>query len=153
MFEIRPSFTQFDAWLRHVQRQDLSDYWTRFAQPRVAAEIRQTFDSEGHGKWRPLSPEYARWKARRYPGKTLLRREDNYYNAATQRDHPGNLHRATPTEMEWGVDPGFFMTIAGFPYPLAHEDDRSVFALTASQPSLEKGLIDDLNAHLGERLK
>lgn len=30
------------------------------------------FGSEGHGKWRPLSPRYAAWKAIHYPGQPLL---------------------------------------------------------------------------------
>ncbi len=46
------------------------------------------FDSEGNYApdtvWVPLSPRYAAWKARAYPGKTILRRTDRMYSSLTE---------------------------------------------------------------------
>lgn len=33
------------------------------------------FESLGHGKWQPLNPTYAKWKAQHYPGQPLMVRE------------------------------------------------------------------------------
>jgi phage gpG-like protein len=51
------------------------------------AETRQ-FDSEGaygSGGWAPLSPSYAAWKDRHYPGKPILERSGALRHALTQR--------------------------------------------------------------------
>lgn len=48
--------------------------------------MRQQFAAEGAtltGRWAPLSPRYAAYKARRYPGKTILRRTDALYESLT----------------------------------------------------------------------
>lgn len=37
----------------------------------------------GSGGWAPLSPKYAAWKARHYPGKTILRRTDELHTSLT----------------------------------------------------------------------
>jgi len=44
---------------------------------------REWFDSEGSGRWKPLSPWYAQLKAQQYPGKRILRRTDSMYNQFT----------------------------------------------------------------------
>lgn len=42
---------------------------------------RRQFATEGgySGGWAPLSPAYAAWKAKRYPGKPILRRTDDLF--------------------------------------------------------------------------
>lgn len=46
---------------------------------------RRQFATEGinSGGWAPLSPRYARWKAKHYPGKTILRRTDELWRSLT----------------------------------------------------------------------
>ncbi len=48
-----------------------------FLTRRFRADFNRAFATQGastkSGKWRPLSPAYARAKARRFPGKTILR--------------------------------------------------------------------------------
>lgn len=66
---------------------DLRPVWEVLAGRFVAAETRQ-FATEGRygsGGWAPLSPRYAAWKARHYPGKTILRRTDDLVKSLTTR--------------------------------------------------------------------
>jgi len=58
---------------------------------------RELFESEGaaggRGPWAPLKPSVRLWKARRYPGKSLLRRTDALYRSLTQPNARGSLGR------------------------------------------------------------
>ncbi|MFN3652226.1 MAG: hypothetical protein ACK47B_21825 [Armatimonadota bacterium] len=74
--------------------------WTP-AFERIAEHFREhmaeVFASEGSanaaGKWRDLSPRYAAWKAKHYPGKTILVREGVLQRALTRRNAKGSLRR------------------------------------------------------------
>jgi phage gpG-like protein len=66
---------------------DLRPVWEALADRFASLEGRQ-FATEGRygsGGWAPLSPRYAAWKARHYPGKTILRRTDDLYRSLTER--------------------------------------------------------------------
>lgn len=66
--------------------EDLSPAFEAIADVFTTANRRQ-FDSQGafgSGGWQPLSPPYAAWKARHYPGKTILRRTDDLFRSLTQ---------------------------------------------------------------------
>lgn len=65
---------------------DMRPAWGALRDRFVALEKRQ-FQSEGQaasGGWSPLSPTYAAWKARNYPGKTILRRTDELFESLTE---------------------------------------------------------------------
>lgn len=66
---------------------DLRPVWEVLAERFVALELRQfaTEGKYGSGGWAPLSPRYAEWKARHYPGKTILRRTDDLWKSLTHR--------------------------------------------------------------------
>jgi phage gpG-like protein len=54
----------------------------------VVAENRRNFDTEGghaSGGWAPLSPKYAAWKARHYPGKPILELTGDLRDDLTER--------------------------------------------------------------------
>lgn len=66
---------------------DASPAWNALADRFVALERRQ-FRSEGRafsGGWSPLSPKYAAWKARHYPGKPILERTGELLRSLTER--------------------------------------------------------------------
>lgn len=48
---------------------------------------KRLFKSEGktgdHGNWKPLNEDYAAWKAKKFPGKTIMRRTDRGYKSLT----------------------------------------------------------------------
>lgn len=70
--------------------QDLSD-WRR-AWPMVSRAIERIEErlfagegSKGHrGKWAALSPKYAAWKSKHYPGQAILRLTDAMYDSLTK---------------------------------------------------------------------
>ena len=117
---------KLQAYLNQVEAK-LTDYtrlWSDFVAPLVTGEIAEVFETEGRGEWPPLNPAYEAEKAITHPGKTILRREDNYIQAATSTSHPGNIARFSPTEMVWGIDGGFFEARYGENYPELHETGK-----------------------------
>ena len=109
-------------------------------------EIAFLFETEGRGEWDSLSAHYEAAKAITHPGKTILRREDNYIQAATSASHPGNIFRVSSNELEWGVDGGYFEAAYGYDYPSAHEEGRGnlpsrpVFDLIAATGRLDDNI-------------
>lgn len=92
--------------------EDARPAWDAMADRFAAAERRQ-FATEGRaasGGWAPLSPRYAAWKARRYPGKTILRRSDDLWRSLTQR----------PLGVEV-IEPRFAMFGSAVPYGAYHQ--------------------------------
>lgn len=64
---------------------DMRPAWEAMAERFTRAE-RRLFATEGRSAgdgWAPLSPDYAAWKARHYPGKTILRRTDELFTSLT----------------------------------------------------------------------
>lgn len=114
---------------------NLRPFFANEATDSIYAEVRKVFATQGYGRWAPLSPAYARRKARLRPGKTILRYDDNYFKAATSRNSRGSVYQVSDTGMTLGVNP------TAFPgrYPLLHEigtsrlPARSVFEIARSR--------------------
>ena len=66
---------QLDTFIRNIERlsENLTDGfdWESLA-PIVAEAAADVFASQGRGGWAQLSPAYARWKEKHYPGKGIL---------------------------------------------------------------------------------
>jgi len=123
MIQIEFDTQRLHAYLSEVENR-LTDYtrlWSDFIAPLVAGEIAEVFETEGRGEWQPLHPVYAAEKEITHPGKSILRRDDNYIQAATSTSHPGNIARFSSSEMVWGVDGGYFEATYGENYPEQHE--------------------------------
>ena len=103
---------QVDRTLARVQ-DDINDFrpaWEAIADDFVSIEQAQ-FASQGatgSGGWAPLSPIYAAWKARHYPGKPTLERTGQLKASLTGR--PFGVERIDPKSMAVGsdVDYGLF---------------------------------------------
>jgi phage gpG-like protein len=87
------SFTFFgDAQLdRRLERmtghtEDARPAFEAIRESFLAAERRQFSTQGGYasGGWAPLSPRYAEWKARHYPGQPILRRTDELFRSLTE---------------------------------------------------------------------
>jgi phage gpG-like protein len=65
--------------------QDMTKAWEAIRE-RYRDYEEQWFASEGNGEWSPLSPRYAKEKARRYPGKPILQREGELLESVTKPD-------------------------------------------------------------------
>jgi hypothetical protein len=74
---------------------------------------RAWFETEGGSQWQALSPRYAAWKAKHYPGKTILRRDDRLFNVVTGQ--PGD-YELRLSELH--------IRMAGIPYWKAHDEGR-----------------------------
>lgn len=78
---------QVDRTLEAIEHnaEDLRPAWRELQRRFLKLEARQ-FATEGgySGGWTPLAPRYAAWKARRFPGKTILRRTDELWRSLTE---------------------------------------------------------------------
>lgn len=78
---------QVDRTLEGIEENvaDMRPAWSALRQRFLTIERRQFATQGGYsGGWSPLSPAYARWKARHYPGKTILRRTDALWRSLTE---------------------------------------------------------------------
>jgi phage gpG-like protein len=60
------------------------------------------FDSEGPG-WRPLTPKYAKWKEKHYPGKPIMERTGALKASLTEGIAADSVFLVYPTRMELGT--------------------------------------------------
>lgn len=65
---------------------DRTQLFSDFIAPLVAGEIAEIFETEGRGEWAPLHSAYAAEKEITHPGKTVLRRDDNYIHPDGEKD-------------------------------------------------------------------
>ena len=153
MIQIEMDLLKLQGFLNTLERQ-ITDYtrlWSDFIAPLVIGEIAEVFETEGRGEWPPLHPQYAAEKEITHPGKTILRREDNYIQAATSTSHPGNIARFSPTEMVWGVDGGYFEAAYGENYPERHETGDGVPTRPVFDLILVGGRLDENIEKLSEK--
>lgn len=83
---------------------DARPLWEKLAN-RFAAIERRQFASEGaygSGGWAALSPNYAAWKSRHYPGKPILERDGDLKRSLTRR--PFGVEVLEPHAMTVGSD-------------------------------------------------
>lgn len=86
----------------HDNVTDARPLWDELAAKFARIEVRQ-FNSEGaygSGGWPALSPRYAAWKARHYPGRPILERTGELRRSLTQR--PFGIEELTPASMTIG---------------------------------------------------
>lgn len=96
---------------------DARPAWEAIAERFVHVERRQ-FATEGgafSGGWAPLSPNYAAWKARHYPGRPILVREDELRASLTKR----------PLGVEV-IEPGFMLIGSAVPHGRYHQRGQGV---------------------------
>lgn len=74
---------------------------------------RQWFESEGGGRWKPLSPRYAAWKNSVFPGKPLMRMTDRMYREFTGETKHYQLRNGSLSIYALGV-----------PYWIEHDEGR-----------------------------
>lgn len=91
-----------DRFAEHTE--DATPAWEAIANRFAHVERRQfaTEGKHGSGGWAPLSPKYAAWKARHYPGKPILQREGDLVRSLTRR--PFGIERIEPQQAWLGSD-------------------------------------------------
>lgn len=98
---------------------DAAPVWEVLAN-RFAALERRQFASEGayaSGGWTPLSPRYAAWKARRYPGKPILERTGELKRSLTERPFGVEVIEAGFMVVGSGTDYGRYHQAGGGTLP------------------------------------
>ena len=144
---------QLDTFIRNIERlsENLTDGfdWESLA-PMVAEAAADVFASQGRGGWPQLSPAYARWKERNFPGKGILDLTGAYISAATQVGAPHNVITTTENSLTYGVE--------GLDYPVFHESGtdrlpaRPVFDLLAEDEDLSSNVKEALSEHINQKL-
>ena len=154
MIEVRiDGLSRLQAYVTELESQltDRTRLFSDFIAPLVAGEIAEVFETEGRGEWAPLHPVYAAEKEITHPGQTILRRDDNYIQAATSTAHPGNIAHFGPSEMIWGVDGGYFEAVYGENYPERHELGQGLPARPVFELITVGGRLDENIEKLTER--
>ena len=97
---------------------DKTEFWREYLAPLFFEDVQANFDQEGRladgRKWRALSPGYARWKQRHYPGRKILeltgrlRRSLRWNRGSFSRGGRGNVgaggvYRPSPSAVELGT--------------------------------------------------
>lgn len=89
--------------------QQISDFrsiWPAVAQEFYAIEDEQFASEGGHGssgRWAALSPAYAKYKAKAFPGAPILQAERGLYESLTSPDAPDSIFRMTEDELTIGT--------------------------------------------------
>ncbi|MCY3744483.1 MAG: hypothetical protein OXH00_25995 [Candidatus Poribacteria bacterium] len=154
MFDIQiDGLSKLQAYVTELESRltDRTRLFSDFLAPLVAGESAEVFETEGRGEWPPLDPIYAAEKEITHPGKTMLRRDDNYIQAATSTSHPGNIARFGPSEMVFGVDGGYFEAAYGENYPEKHELGEGTRARPVYELILVGGRLDENIEKLTEK--
>lgn len=91
-------FTRFVSELT-----DLSDLWELMARDLEAtvADAFRTEGASGGSAWQPLSPRYAAWKSKRYPGRGILERTRALMESF-RKGRAGHMLRIAPRTLVWG---------------------------------------------------
>lgn len=85
---------------------DFRSIWPEVAQAFYRIEVEQ-FESEGtrgaSGRFTALSPAYAKFKAVKFPGKTILRATDTLFDSLTNPNAPGSVFRPEQSQLTLGT--------------------------------------------------
>lgn len=112
----------------------------RKLEPESTIVIQRRFEQEGPG-WLELTRVYAREKARKYPGKTILRRTDKGY-LSFAKGNEGNIARIEPLSGEYGSAVG---------YLVYHQETRPIIQFSADdEERFFVILLEDKNTRLRE---
>ena len=108
---------------------DLRPFWKDIFAPKYFATVQDVFALQGQGRgaggrfaggrWAPLSPAYAAWKRRHFPGRTILVRTGRLRESVKWNGTglgAGGIFEA---------EPGFAIAGTSVPYGRAHMDGRS----------------------------
>jgi hypothetical protein len=101
-----------------VRCRDLRPVWGHIATDFDAMEARQFATEGGLGeRWASLSPAYAAWKSRNYPGKKIMELTGALRSSLAERG-PGHIDRRAPDTLELGTS---VTNKRGVNYGLVHQ--------------------------------
>lgn len=103
---------------------ELVDWMPEFGklEPESSIVIQTRFEQEGPG-WLQLAPSTVAEKAKKYPGKTILRRTDALYHSF-EKGQAGNIARIEPLSAEFG---------SNVDYGIYHQEKRPIIEISDQQ--------------------
>lgn len=153
-----PQFNRaFNRISDHVQ--DLRTVWNYAEDAMVKIEEEQ-FLTEGaaglHGRWQVLTPQYAKHKEKRYPGRPILQRSYALVSSLTDKTKD-SVRVKEKLEFAFGTS---VKSKSGKDYPLMHQRgqgrlparraiDLSVSQRTYLQKEIQKGLLQIIRSDSG----
>jgi len=84
---------------------DLTPVWGKVHEVFIAF-VKRVFETEGGyvgDAWKPLSPAYAKWKARHTPNKGILQLRGQLFASLTEPQHSDHVFRSGPSWAEYGT--------------------------------------------------
>lgn len=94
----------FNRIERHIS--DFRNIWPEVS-GRIYGIFGRAFDTEGRstaaGKFKPLTPAYAKRKAIKYPGQTILKATNSLYESMTDPDAPDAIFRPERDQLIMGT--------------------------------------------------
>lgn len=142
-------FVALDRAFNRIEQQisDFRSIWPNVTKV-VYGIFGKAFDTEGAstagGKWKALTPKYAKWKAAHYPGQPILRATNALFESLTDPEAAGAIYRPERDELIIGTkDPKG----RGHQRGAGHLPVRQIMAFTERdkrdiQKSIQVGLVE-----------
>lgn len=96
-----------ERWQRRLQNVEgrLEDFRPLGEQlePVIYGRFGRWLSAEGEGTWQPLSPGYAAWKAKKYPGRRIMVQTGALAESLTDRNGQFSVRRVDRRGGEWGT--------------------------------------------------
>lgn len=125
---------------------DMSGIFSEAIDEVVMPEIKEQLDTEGRGRYAPLSPAYAARKRRLYGDRPILQATGIMYRSLTEPGAPHQIKRVGPSEAFFGTD----LERARFHQRGRGRRRRKIIDLTRE---FRKRLRDFIAKKMGERLR
>lgn len=134
MFELRlqeSGYAELQLAFQLVEL-ELTDWRPEFEkiEPEFTVVIQTRFEQEGPG-WAELTKVYATEKAKRYPGKTILRRTDNLFHSF-EKGNAENIARIEPLSAEFG---------SSVSYGIFHQETRPIIQVGMDDEERMMGIV------------
>ena len=101
--EITHNLDEISSDLDEIRQKiaNLSKFHRERVIPMLHREIDEIFEEE---PWVSLHPRYAAWKAKRYPGQTILKLKGDLHRSYTQSNAPGAIREISGMDLDFGTN-------------------------------------------------
>lgn len=96
-----------------------------------------------HYPWPDLKPEYGKWKAKKFPGQSMLRRSNKLFKAAINDGSDGTVQTLTYTSIAYGINSDKIKYAKYHQIGTKKMKKRPFLGITQDQKNLWKQMIAD----------
>lgn len=98
-------YREWQERMRRVEAlADLSEVFNETIDEVIIPHFREQFETQGGGRWAPLSPSYARRKRKRYGDRPILQATGETVRAFTVPGAPHQIRQVGPSDAYFGTD-------------------------------------------------